>query len=924
MQNAVPSILHFSICIFQFAFLVEIQTSMRSLIPLLILLSCTSAASAAKPPIYVWFEPEWFDGVEGSFAYWTGTGKPTGTWGVAGPGISPEWTQGGESEWNSMGAPAEETKASCHRDFVVPRAGKYKVWVRYVDHRKKTQPFNVIIRQGDKSALTGELGVQPVVPVNDEYQLYWGFSFGWGNVAGDLNAGPARLLLTIDKPGQAWRQLDAVLITDDLEYVPVGREKPPFAYQSSFALQPRDGASWRGSAKDLPVGGDWKRSPAGGRDFTMWTGIGTDKKWWDAQKLDTLSLHDVFFQFSPPTDIRDKFHKQFAGRKDVPVMSWPGLRPGLYLGESPDLSPGTPLRSWLERTKTPFYIMTNYANPTYTDKTGPATYQALTGPLAEQFLGYIHGEALGTLGVDGLDKPLAPNRREHIDALSKLIVKQQAEAWSKFYKTPVPETHRAKSIPCLSSDSIALAHLFHEAGGKVVGYEEDATNVHIPMRIAFERGAARQYDGQWINYASGNFGDACNYFTQNPVVPRGAPSWFHSKYAVTDGVSVGWYRKMYYLNFLGGASAIYWEQSLTNQYMVPGPGTHPVELSPFGRATEDFMAFADRLPDRGEPYTPIAFLLSYGHGYERVNYRCKMLHSFREDKNDLELRELFNVAWHPADVVEGKPAAPDVQSMPNGVYGNIFDVLVDRPTRAKAIRDYPIVWAAGDVKLDGPWPAVLEDYVKRGGTLVVNIEAARALKFLGVKLTGKKSVSEQWGPEGSALQAATPFEVETVELDGATVLASAGPKLPLITRHAVGAGAVIVTLCPHMLGQDERAHPALPYLMNGVTTGLLPVEVRLANGPKLRGEVMYQVNRTKDGYLVALVNNHGVDKTQNGVARVDRRAFVDVVLRTKLPVKTAKEYTGPRDLTLEKDGDVSEVRLRVHPGDVQVVYLTTR
>src|SRR5690349_13757710 len=105
------------------------------------------AVATGRPPVYLWFEPEWFDGVEGSFAYWTGTAKPTGHWGVAGPGISPEWTQGGESEWNSMGAAAEETKAECQRDFTVPRAGKYRVWVRYVDHRKKAEPFNVIIRQ---------------------------------------------------------------------------------------------------------------------------------------------------------------------------------------------------------------------------------------------------------------------------------------------------------------------------------------------------------------------------------------------------------------------------------------------------------------------------------------------------------------------------------------------------------------------------------------------------------------------------------------------------------------------------------------------------------------------------------------------------------------------------------------------------------
>src|SRR5207302_9054455 len=167
----------------------------------------------------------------------------------------------------------------------------------------------------------------------------------------------------------------------------------------------------------------------------------------------------------------------------------------------------------------------------------------------------------------------------HVYALGSLWRRRQAVAWLKIYKCSVVEDHWNKGISCLSVDSIALAHQFHHSGSKVVGYELDATNIHTPMRIAFERGAARQFGGAWINYASGNFGDACNYFTQQPTVPRGAPSWFHSKYAVTDGVSAAWYRKMYYLNHLGGASAVYWEQSLENQYMLPGPGTHPVQLS---------------------------------------------------------------------------------------------------------------------------------------------------------------------------------------------------------------------------------------------------------------------------------------------------------------------------------------------------------
>jgi hypothetical protein len=891
----------------------------RSLSLMLLLLSpCLSQAAGA--PIYLWHEPEWFDGVQGSFAYWTGTAKPTGAWGIAGPGISAEWTQGGESEWNSIGAPAEETKAECHRDLVIPRAGKYTVHVRYVDHRKKKTPFTVVLADGAKTLARAELGVRHVVPANDEFQLYWGFSFGWGSFDADLPAGRVRLALVIDRKGEAWRQVDALVLTNDRNYRPAGREKPPFAYFSSTHLKPAGGWKWRGSGLSEPV---WARPKVARRDFSLWTGVEADPKWWDKQKIDNLTLAEVFHAHSPPSDIRAAFHKQFPKPADTALINWPDLLPGFYLGHSPDLSPGTPLRKWLERTKTPFYIMTNYASGNYNDKTGSATYAALTGPLAEQFLGYIHGEAIGTGGVSLPEKPFGKARAEQVAGLMSHLKSEQAKAWSKIYKSKVPEGHWAKGIPCLSVDSTALSHLFHEMGSKIVGYEEDSTNFHVPMRIAFQRGAARQYGGAWINYASGNFGDACNYFTQDPVVPRGAKSWFHSKYAVTDGVTAGWYRKMYYLNHLGGASAVYWEQSLTNQWILPGPGAHPIQLSPFGRGTEDFQAFVSRTPDRGEPVTPVAFLLSHAHGYEPVNYRCKMLHHFSQSPADREIREWFNVCWYPAAVAEGKPASPDVQSLPNGIYGNIFDVLVDRPAKSKAIFNYPVLIAAGDVDLVGDWPKVLEEYASKGGTLVVNIEAGKKLgaKLLGLAPSGKSTIAETWRPEGGKDHPAVPFAVQSVERKGAEVLAWAGEKTPLITRHAVGKGAVIVTLAPRMLGQDERAHPALPWLMNGLTDRLLPVEVVRFDGSPLRGELMYQVNRTSDGYVVLLVNNRGVDKTPNGVARVDRRKFVDAVIRTRLNVKSAREQTGDEEVKAVQGKEGTEVRIRVHPGDVQVVKL---
>jgi hypothetical protein len=55
---------------------------------------------------------------------------------------------------------------------------------------------------------------------------------------------------------------------------------------------------------------------------------------------------------------------------------------------------------------------------------------------------------------------------------------------------------------------------------------------------------------------------------------------------------------------------------------------------------------------------------------------------------------------------------------------------------------------------------------------------------------------------------------------------------------------------------------------------------------------------------------------------VDRRAFVDVVVRTALPVQGVTEYTAPRALTPVKTKGGAEVRVRVHPGDLQVVHFT--
>ena len=103
------------------------------------------------------------------------------------------------------------------------------------------------------------------------------------------------------------------------------------------------------------------------------------------------------------------------------------------------------------------------------------------------------------------------------------------------------------------------------------------------------------------------------------------------------------------------------------------------------------------------------------------------------------------------------------------------------------------------------------------------------------------------------------------------------------------------------------------------------MQVRMPNGARPAGEVMFQVNKAAVGWLVTLVNNKGVDKTQSGIARVDRSRHVDVVLHTALPGarRTASlpshfHHTEPRTRLLLSSALGEGVHAAARPYDRQV------
>src|SRR5580765_7518783 len=150
-------------------------------------------------------------------------------WCISGPGVSAEWSQGGESEWNSVAASADETRGTIWQEVEIPRDGENRVWVRYADFGNQTENSVVRITQAGREVFRHEFGAKDIIDPHDETSMYWGWVFAWDGAAATLTKGPARVSIDITQAAEARRQVDCFLITNDLAFVPEGRHKPDFA-----------------------------------------------------------------------------------------------------------------------------------------------------------------------------------------------------------------------------------------------------------------------------------------------------------------------------------------------------------------------------------------------------------------------------------------------------------------------------------------------------------------------------------------------------------------------------------------------------------------------------------------------------------------------------------------------------------------------
>ena len=405
-------------------------------------------------------------------------------------------------------------------------------------------------------------------------------------------------------------------------------------------------------------------------------------------------------------------------------------------------------------------------------------------------------------------------------------------------------------------------HYACQWGADIVGSEVGENINSIQAHLAFTRGAARQYGKPWLIDFSSWYGPSM--YDEDP-----RKTW--GEYSGPDrGHSLSLHRRTYYVAYLAGADVVVAEGGWLNFFgsQQPGPGG-TLPLSRLGDEGARFYAFTKRYPDRGIPYTPVGLLIDPLHGIYPGFGEKLAWNAFPYTAADQRILDLWETFF---------PNSLDVQVKHNengyfvaSPYGDILDVILNNAPDA-ILASYPVLLLAGEVAQDVLLAERLRQYVRQGGTLLVNeSDAQRTVIARALKLK----------PE---------------------MLSAVGLATMSVRR---GRGTVVV------YREDGPASAgALAKLLAKVRDELVPLRV---SG---RFESLY--NRTADGWIVTLVNNEGITKTYNEPPRVDAAPSMAAVRYTgRGRVRTASLCTPEGDEPL----DPGDIHLAIPPGEVRVVRL---
>ncbi|MEN6645538.1 MAG: hypothetical protein ABFE08_24090 [Armatimonadia bacterium] len=446
------------------------------------------------------------------------------------------------------------------------------------------------------------------------------------------------------------------------------------------------------------------------------------------------------------------------------------------------------------------------------------------------------------------------------------------------------------------------------------------------------RGAARQYSRPWQWYIA-TYYNGCdkdgkptvnnepNYTSPVRSMAAGAGENAGPGY----GMSVSLSRRDKYLAYLCGASLVQHED-WPRTYCQPAEGK-PDEwvLSPHGEAMKEWYDFTQKHPDRGVSYAPVALLLPFNQGLPQ--WGGSPWSHFQPERPDTMIDDfLYTLAPFSQDLPKGQEGC-----LANSEFGDLYDILVANPTSGPTplatLLNYKVVILLGKVDVGPALAARLMEYVRRGGSLVINsrqVSDSLPTTFLGAKPTGKVAPVEGRVvavPGDNRIGLTTPYDYEQTELSGAEPLWRDGKGGLLASVNRFGRGRVVLTTVDCMVPRERvdlvaknTRMPLVELLMRQIVREVLPLEVR--------GDVEYGLNKVSDGWWVYLINNKGVTKYTTTPEELDPAATARVTVRMRaLRASSVRELR--QGTRIAVDARRNAFTIDVGPGDVRIIHIVT-
>lgn len=254
-------------------------------------------------------------------------------------------------------------------------------------------------------------------------------------------------------------------------------------------------------------------------------------------------------------------------------------------------------------------------------------------------------------------------------------------------------------------------HYAAEFGASSVTAEIGETISSAQTRLAFARGAARQYEIGW----AGDF----SYWYNN--LNRGYTEALADNKGNSYGHSHSLHERSFLLCYMGGAGWFMNEDSIAldfweNKFTQNGC----YQLTDVGKTAQKYYAFTQKNKDIGITYSPFGILMDREHGIFGGHEQITPKKAFRvwdytaaDDMNNNIMQMFFpdtNI------VLSGKEA----NFLTNSPFGNTCDVILENASQ-RVLDSYPCLIMSGDLSdATVAERTRYKNYVENGGTLVMN------------------------------------------------------------------------------------------------------------------------------------------------------------------------------------------------------------